>query len=259
MPLTISHPAASVPFARLGLVLSALVIGSMTPDYPYYISIFPYSGFSHSVIGLFAYCLPVGLVSLGVFHFLIKYPALSLLPVDHQRRLYAVASGFSFWPLRRFLLIVFSIISGAFTHLIWDAFTHPKGWMVQQFTLLKLPILTIGSFSLPIYSFLQYSSTFIGGVLLFYWYIEWYDRAKLVTLPTNLIIPTHTKSTIFSILVLTSLAAAIFSGLVSIPEFRTSLHFRLFIGHMFIVGVTVFILELMFFSAYWHLKIKMNA
>ena len=78
MPLTISHPAASVSFARLNLPLSALVIGSMMPDFPYFIpALFSQSGFSHSIIGVFIFCLPVGLVSLGLFHFLIKYPALS--------------------------------------------------------------------------------------------------------------------------------------------------------------------------------------
>jgi len=79
MPLTISHPAAAVPLARSGLALSALVIGSMTPDFPYFFPFFPYGYISHSLIGLLIYCLPVGLFSLGVFHFLIKYPVLSLL------------------------------------------------------------------------------------------------------------------------------------------------------------------------------------
>ena len=32
MPFTLSHPAAVVPLTRRGLVLSALVVGSMTID-----------------------------------------------------------------------------------------------------------------------------------------------------------------------------------------------------------------------------------
>ncbi len=36
MPWTVSHPAAAAPFARWGLVLSALVVGSMAPDFVYF-------------------------------------------------------------------------------------------------------------------------------------------------------------------------------------------------------------------------------
>ncbi|MSQ59664.1 MAG: DUF4184 family protein [Betaproteobacteria bacterium] len=41
MPFTIAHPAAALPLLRplrgFG-VLSALVIGSMTPDFPYFLT-----------------------------------------------------------------------------------------------------------------------------------------------------------------------------------------------------------------------------
>ena len=39
MPFTGSHPAAVLPFLRSGLPPSALVIGSMAPDFPYYFQI----------------------------------------------------------------------------------------------------------------------------------------------------------------------------------------------------------------------------
>src|SRR5262250_1484731 len=82
MPFTLAHPAAVVPLARLlgkKVVFSALVIGSMTPDFAY-----PVPGLtrgpSHSLSGLFWFCLPVGLASYLLFHLLVKRPRAAALP-----------------------------------------------------------------------------------------------------------------------------------------------------------------------------------
>src|SRR5260370_376021 len=69
MPFTISHAAAVLPFSRLlarWQLLSAVVIGAMVPDFglffPWRIQRFE----THSVWGVFAFCLPVGLVAYGL-------------------------------------------------------------------------------------------------------------------------------------------------------------------------------------------------
>ena len=51
MPFTGSHPAAVLPLMRWGLMPSALVIGSMVPDLPYFLPV-PDLGNTHSLIGL---------------------------------------------------------------------------------------------------------------------------------------------------------------------------------------------------------------
>jgi hypothetical protein len=254
MPLTLSHPAASIPFARLGLVLSALIIGSMTPDFTYFIPLFANSDFSHTFIGVFVYCLPVGIISLLIFHYLIKYPALALLPSNHQSRLYGIANGFSCWPLQKFGMIILSILTGAFTHILWDSFTHAEGWMVQRFTILKSPIITIGSHGLPTFEFLQYCSTLVGGALLIYWYAKWYKSTSPRPVQAGLAISTSTKLLIFLVMGSTALIAAIFSSFKIALEIQTSIFQRLhlLISHMFTVGASVFTLEFILFSTFWH-------
>jgi hypothetical protein len=258
MPLTLSHPAASIPFARLGLVLSALIIGSMTPDFTYFIPLFANSDFSHTITGIFVYCLPIGLISLFIFHYLIKYPALALLPSNHQIRLYGIANGFSFWPLQKFVAILLSILAGAFTHILWDSFTHAEGWMVQRFTVLKSPIITIGSHGLPTFEFLQYCSTLFGGALIVYWYVKWYKAKKPRPIQAELKIPASTKLLIFAGMGFIALVAAILSSFIIAPEFQISIFQRLhlLISHIFTVSVSVFTLELLFFSVYWHFNFK---
>src|ERR1041384_8817659 len=99
MPNPIAHPAASIPFTKVGLVFSALVAGSLSPDFGYFVPM-PGSFFMYTIPGLMLFDLPVGLALLVLFHILIKWPLLSLLPTSLQRRLYKPAQGFSFGPLR---------------------------------------------------------------------------------------------------------------------------------------------------------------
>jgi Domain of unknown function (DUF4184) len=83
MPFTASHIAAIVPiYALLGRfrVASALVIGSMTPDFHYFVPIDADRLTTHSIWGIVAYCLPMGLAAYVLYHLLAKEPLLALLP-----------------------------------------------------------------------------------------------------------------------------------------------------------------------------------
>jgi hypothetical protein len=254
MPLTISHPAVTIPFARRGLVLSAVIIGSLTPDYPYFIPFLHKSGFSHSFSGLFFFCLPWGLVSLLAFHFFLKSPALSLFPISHQKRLYKKAKGFAFFPLRRFLLIAFSILFGAFTHLIWDSFTHPGTWVVQNFAFFKIVLFRFDSYPVQVYKILQHGSTLTGGVFLIYWYFRWYKDAIEFSLPEKIIMRTSTKFILFMSMSFIALLSGISTALTDISSAQPSTYYPMLLGHIFIVGLSIFILELAIFGIYWHFK-----
>lgn len=167
MPAPIAHPAASIPFARVGLVFSALVIGSIAPDFGYFVPL-PESFFMYTVPGLILFDVPVGLVLLCLFHALLKWPLLALLPSSLQRRLFQYAQRFSFGPFKRFLLILLSLLVGSSTHLIWDSFTHDYGWTVEQFSVLRDSIE-----GLPLYTILQNLGSLVGIGILMYWFIRW--------------------------------------------------------------------------------------
>jgi len=80
MPCTFSHPLAVVPLRRLcpeRLNFTALIIGSMSPDFGNYIGQFPVANFAHTALGTLAVCLPMGLLALGLFY-LIRRPFVSV-------------------------------------------------------------------------------------------------------------------------------------------------------------------------------------
>src|SRR5512137_50649 len=116
MPFTLAHPAAAVPLARKGLVLSALVVGSMSPDFGYFLHLGTDRRVDHSMPFVLFLGVPMSLAVLWAYHIILKRPLLSLLPAAHQQRLVSLAAGFTFAPVSRFLLVALSTIAGALTH-----------------------------------------------------------------------------------------------------------------------------------------------
>jgi len=171
MPNPIAHPAAAIPFTRVGLVFSALVAGSLSPDFGYFVE-GPTPFYMYTLPGLFLFNLPVGLFLLWMFHTLVKWPLLSLFPVSLQRRLYRHAQGFSFGPPKRFLLIILSVLVGSITHVIWDSFTHSYGWAAENFAFLSMRFN-----GMPLYSMLQDLGSLVGIILLIYWFARWFQTA----------------------------------------------------------------------------------
>jgi hypothetical protein len=174
MPHPIAHPAAAIPLKKYGLVLSALIIGSLAPDLGY-LGPLRKSMYVYTVEGTLLFNVPVGLGVLIVFHWLVKWPILSLLPGSWQRRLVLPAQGFSFGPAKRFCLILLSLLVGSITHVLWDSFTHGYGWLGEHVSFFST---RIGGMRL--YDVLQNLSTLIGVILLIYWFLKWFPSAPQV-------------------------------------------------------------------------------
>ena len=185
MPFTLSHPLAVVPLRHTGLVFSALVVGSMSPDFEYFLRplerVLPVGSddhASHTLGGMFVICLPPGLLLLWLWHELLKRPLLELAPESHRIRLASCVGEFSFGPGRRFLLVCVSILLGAATHIIWDSFTHPWGWPVQKMALLQIKVPIPGIEPLALYRCLQHASTVLGFLAVLLVYLHWFRHAS---------------------------------------------------------------------------------
>ena len=72
------------------------------------------------------FTLPASLFALWVFHAAIKRPVVTLLPSGMQQRLRGQLGDFNFGGPARFMAILFSLVLGIATHVVWDAFTHPS-------------------------------------------------------------------------------------------------------------------------------------
>ncbi len=259
MPFTLSHPAAAVPFARRGLVLSALVVGSLSPDLIYFLCLSVRCQFGHTLLGLFLFDMPVGLTLLWLFHTVLKYPLLSLFPARHQQCLMPLAkTPFHFIPLRRFLLIVLSLLLGAITHIVWDSFTHSSGWMVQQFAVLKTPIIDMSQKAIKLHNILQHSSTLLGISLLSYWYYRWFRQAPSAPIAALTCFSTRTKWLIILIIGLSAGGIGSIYAFLDIFPFASLRSFEIFAVKAVIYGMTIAFIELVIFSLFLHARKKMG-
>lgn len=183
MAFTFAHPAAVLPFQkRLNKFYStALVLGSMAPDYEYFIFVKPLQVTGHTLVGLLTTNLPLVFLVWLVYETLIRDPFLRYLPnpiwkgaQQYRRAPQRIRHGREAWKF------VYSALLGMLTHLIWDSFTHRSGLMVEAVPVLKHGISLIGM-QIPLYKILQHGSTVVGLCVIAFFF---YSKLK-VEVPTS--------------------------------------------------------------------------
>jgi multisubunit Na+/H+ antiporter MnhG subunit len=169
MPFTISHAAAVLPFSRFlarWRLLSATVIGSMVPDFslllPWRLSRIE----THSIAGLWSFCLPVGLVTYWLFQWLIKPAVLELLPDAAYQRSRPCAAPADVADWRQWLSAAAGVLAGAVTHLAWDGFTHEGARGVRMFPVLDDSVAGINGHPMMVYRVMQLGSSAVGLLLV---------------------------------------------------------------------------------------------
>lgn len=178
VPFTLAHTAAALPFRRLRLVPSAVVVGTVAPDCEYFLRFEARGGYGHTIPGAFLLSLPLALLVLWTFHAIVKEPLVRLFPESIRSRLAAQTRRFRFGGIRRFLLIVVSALIGIATHILWDSFTHDHAWPTRHWLLLRQTVHVPVLGSIPYYRFLQHASTIVGMLLLCAWLVNWYRTAE---------------------------------------------------------------------------------
>ncbi len=176
MPLTPAHAAAAWPLSRLlpSLPLDALVIGTMTPDFEYLVRMAPQGRTAHSLIGLFVFCLPVGVAVWAVCRHVVRPALLTLFPDGLKAALIARHSSLP--------SVVAAILIGAASHSLWDSFTHFHGWGVRQVPALLTMVHVAGRVYLPLYRILQHTSTLVGLIALVVWVRRWLSSQPAMAL-----------------------------------------------------------------------------
>jgi hypothetical protein len=155
LPFPLAHPVLVLPFRKWcpkRLSLLGLVIGSITPDVGYTLRHFDLNGFSHSVLGSVAFCLPVGwLVTRLVFA--IRGPLARTLPAPHRQALLPLCeSAFPSWTR-----LTLSLLIGVWTHIAFDALTHESALVAQGRESLRGAVLAVEQTGLKVYHVLWIS------------------------------------------------------------------------------------------------------
>ncbi|MFW6638618.1 DUF4184 family protein [Nocardiopsis algeriensis] len=155
MPFTPSHAAAVLPLVRV-LPPSALVVGAVAPDLPYYVPVPVPPALTHSPFGLGADVL-LGACLLAVYLYALRAPLHALAGLEPPAPPRPGPRGAA--------LAAAALAAGSATHMLWDSFTQTRGALVQVWPLLSTPV--VGPHLL--YNVLMYASSALGLAAVLWW------------------------------------------------------------------------------------------
>jgi hypothetical protein len=256
MPLTPAHAAAVVPLRqwKAGFWLSPLVVGSMAPDYIYFV--FPPNDlrhFGHTPLGLVVFCIPVGLAVLLAFHAFFKRPLVLLMPRGLRDRLWLHCGPFPILPPRRLAWVSALIYIGAVTHVFWDGLTHEEGWAVRDYPQMQMILFSVFGHGVHTYGFLQYASSAGGLALLARWSWRWYREAPASRAPADGALLRLGRPAIATGMIVFASAVGCYCGLAYVMRLPGPFAIKEFCGAAFITGADAFGLALAAFCVVMNL------
>ena len=204
MPFTISHAAAVLPLQKTRLPLAALMIGSMSPDFSYFLPGEPLREITHSIAGIFWFCWPVSVALWFLFVGVLEQPTLALLP-DRWRAKFAPSDREV--SVKTLALASAAVILGAATHILWDSFTHRGTAVVDALPALHAVAFHAHGWRVRWFVVLQHLSSIFGLLTLLIW--AW-RLPPIHSFPRSLPSASHaTRLWVVAILIAVSLTLAI--------------------------------------------------
>ena len=172
MPFTFSHPAIILPLKNIfgkWVSLTGLIIGSLTPDFEYFLRMKIQGYYGHTIIGTLWFNLPLGIVLCFLFQNIIKKPFIENSPNFIQYRVTELKNlNWKKYFMDNWIVVCLSILIGAYSHIFWDSFTHSNTFFTNYFGLDRKVFNT----EIPIFKLLQHVSTLIGGILILWYFLK---------------------------------------------------------------------------------------
>lgn len=166
MPFTPAHAAIVLPFLRARPKLisgTALIIGSTAPDFEYFLKMSVNSYYSHSLMAVFYFNIPITIVLSLLFHQVVKRNLINNLPAFFQSRFQPMLHvDFIQYFKTHFWTILTSAGIGSLSHIFWDSFTHNDGYFAQRISFYKTIVIPFDGVRYPLFYGLQQISTYVG-------------------------------------------------------------------------------------------------
>ncbi len=172
MPFTFSHPAIVLPLAYVRprwFSATGLVAGSLAPDFLYFIEMDGSADFGHTLAGIFGFDLPMSYLLAISFHRWIRNPLLVHLPAPLSRK-YAGYLTFDFVRTlqRNWSVFPLSVILGAVSHVGWDHFCNPGGWIYYAAPAFFSQYVSLAGSSLRVYVLIERIGSGLGLLFLLF-------------------------------------------------------------------------------------------
>ena len=171
MPFTPAHVAITLPWRRASrrwVDLTGLAIGSLAPDFEYFLRwavaapIGHSRTVSHSVGAILYFNLPLVFLLAYLWHGVVRRPLLCHLPRPLDAWLARQAQArWRLGSVREVLVFAGSAVAGISSHIFLDAFTHYRGAFVLLWPALATRVTVLGR-ELRVYQVLQHGMSVVG-------------------------------------------------------------------------------------------------
>ncbi len=213
MPFTFSHPAVILPLTKSKYKLSftALVAGSIVPDYEFFFQMKEVENIGHHILGFFILDIPLAYLFCYLFHHVLRnYTILNLPTFFKKKCINIIHFNWSHFAKENKTIVFISIIIGIISHLFLDAFTHHDGFFVIHFSALQHIILLFNK-RMPIFFILQILFSFLGLVYVGY---------TINKLPNQMVtLKSYSKeNTFYWISILTTTLIILFFRIILMPD-----------------------------------------
>lgn len=164
MPFTPAHPALVLSLIRWRYgSATALVIGSMSPDFEYFFKMSVDGAHGHTLWGILYFDLPVTFFLAWLFHAVVKRNAIHNLPGFLQRKFQdTLALDFMAYFKSHVAIFIVSALVGATSHILWDNFTHNDGYFAGVIPAYKTVSIPYDGVRYPLFFALQTISSGVG-------------------------------------------------------------------------------------------------
>lgn len=237
VPFTLSHPAAVIPLRRLGLPMSALVIGSMVLDVPLYLGSRAGYNVTHSALGIPTVDVALTMVALWLWFAVVRDAMADLAPDAVRSRVAPSARLTS----RQWVLAPIAAVIAAAIHVFWDLFTHADRWGGRHVDWLQSDHLGLAGIR-----WAQYVSGIVGLLV-----VGWAVVAHLRPLPSDARPPRVLPSGALVVAVAVAAVVGLVSAVLKIPAGLNSMAF-----HALVNGLIVLAVGLACVVAMWHLAVR---
>lgn len=170
MPFTVSHPAIVLPLKKIKpawFSTTGLVMGSLAPDFPYFLKMDGTSDYGHTFAGIFLLDIPLSFLVAIAFHLWYRNSLIRHLPSPLDRQ-HADCLSFRFldYLKRGWLLFAISCLIGVVSHLVWDEFAKPEGYVYYLAPSFFRQAIRLGPFNQPLYTLIERVGAVLGLAFL---------------------------------------------------------------------------------------------
>ncbi len=107
-----------------------------------------------------------------MYHLIVRETAIkNLPPFLKSRMIHFLPFDWITYLKKNWIVVIYSIILGTLTHIVWDNFTSATGFFVKHFQMMETPV-SVFQIEMSVYKIVKHSSSLLGILILLFFFFR---------------------------------------------------------------------------------------